>query len=447
MIGVGPGRRARTATGEAPHPSGSRLGPPAGRAGSGAAALVLAVLVLLAGCGDGDGGAGDGTVAAPSAPADSRAEAGDEGPDGDRGALAFGLRRCPAEPELVTADPSRYRDQPVYVGNEMPTDEVRAWAVGQPGFQGIWIDRDNFGWLAVAFDEGAEQRQGELEQRFPGVGVVAVHVDWTAAELDSLQQQAFDALQAHGVGAGGGSNIATGLVSVSVGELTRERLEPLAPLAGPRLCVEGVDPGDVVRPGPQPDGGDGWRLLGLERTGSPYRTGVATGPDQYARLWAEAGLRDARPEVDFDDAVVVWFGAVYGSGCEIRLEDVVVDGDRRLVHGRFVVPGSPTVCPDDANPEAYVVAPRPPPPPGAALRRAARRRRPPGRLPGGADPGRGRPPAGGRHRRRRRDGGPTPPCSTRATGCHARWPEPPWRPVGRRPWCSSWGATWPCSAR
>ncbi len=74
--------------------------------------------------------------------------------------------------------------------------------------------------------------------------------------------------------------------------------------------------------GPQPTSGDGWRLLAVERTGDSYRTGAATTEDQYAALWAQSGVTAARPPVDFDNDIVIWFGAVYGSGCEIRMETV-----------------------------------------------------------------------------------------------------------------------------
>ena len=86
------------------------------------------------------------------------------------------------------------------------------------------------------------------------------------------------------------------------------------------------------------------------------RTGVATTAEQYEDLWAAAGLAGQGPAVDFETEIVVWFGAVYGSSCPIRLDDVAVDPDRRLVFGGFVKPGNPTACTDDANPEAYVVA-------------------------------------------------------------------------------------------
>lgn len=292
--------------------------------------------LVLAACGD-----GSDPQAAPRA-------------DGQE--LPFGIARCPVERAYAAADASLYRDEPVYVSNEMPTEAVRAWAAGQPGFEDLWIDRDHNGWISVGFSEGAEARQAEIEEEFPGVGVVAVPLDWTAAELEALRAEAFAAMEAAGFLVGGGHSVPAGLVQVSVGELDEAHLAPLADLAGPRLCVEGVDPEDVIREGPQPSEGDGWRLLGAERAGATYRTGVATTPAQYDALWAESGVGGAPPAVDFDREIVIWFGAVYGSGCEVRLDGVTVDAAQALVHAELVVPGVHQGCPDDANPMAYVVA-------------------------------------------------------------------------------------------
>jgi hypothetical protein len=313
--------------------------------------IVVLVLVLAA-CGDDDeavrseGGVAESSTTSSGAPASEPAD----------GELPFGLQRCSSDPVFVSAPEDWYRAEPMYGGNEMPVEEVRAWAAEQPGFEGIWIDRDHNGWVSVAFSRDAEARQADLEERFPGVGVVAVPVEWTEAELVALRDQAFGAMEDAGFQVGGSHGVHTGLVEVWVGELVEERLAPLAPFAGPRLCVTGVEPEDVIRPAPQPESGEGWRLLGTDRTGDSYRTGVATTDEQYAALWTQAGLGGEPPAVDFDDEVVIWFGAVYGSGCEIRMDDVVFDQERRIVHGDFVIPGVHQGCNDDANPEAYVVA-------------------------------------------------------------------------------------------
>ncbi len=69
------------------------------------------------------------------------------------------------------------------------------------------------------------------------------------------------------------------------------------------------------------------------------------------------GLPDAPPPVDFTDEIVIWFGAVFGSSCpDLRLDDVVVDADRAIVHADIVLADPPAACTSDANPYAFVVA-------------------------------------------------------------------------------------------
>ena len=46
-----------------------------------------------------------------------------------------------------------YADTPIYVGNEMPIDEVRVFAQTLDGFRDIWIDRAHNGWIGVGFDD------------------------------------------------------------------------------------------------------------------------------------------------------------------------------------------------------------------------------------------------------------------------------------------------------
>lgn len=276
-------------------------------------------------------------------------------PSGD-GELPFGLRPCAAEFSVISTDPGFYRDEPVYVGNEQPTDQVRAWAEQQPGYEDIWIDRENNGWVVVGFSSDVEQRQADLEAEFPGVGVVAAEITFGMAELDQLRDDVFATMTANGMPIEGGASVPSGEVSVFIGVLDEATLEPFAEFADDPVCFDGVDPVDAVIDGPQPTEGEGWRLLAVERTGESYRTGVATDETQYGSLWDLSGVTTERPPVDFETDIVVWFGAVYGSSCEIRMDDVVFDLERSIAHGDFVVPGNPSACNADANPEAYLVA-------------------------------------------------------------------------------------------
>jgi hypothetical protein len=257
----------------------------------------------------------------------------------------------------VAAPTEWYRDEPVYVGNEQPVEEVQRWARKRPGYQEIWLDRDHFGWITVAFTGDVAARQAELEAEFPDVGVVAVEVPTTTAELEALREQAHQLLVDAGVEfAGSGTHIDRGVVGLDVNVADERVATALAPLAGERICLS--DTGVSVPEGPQPQAGDGWRLLGDELVGDVYRTGIATTDEQYRQLWRQVGMTAQRPPVDFEKEVVVWFGAVYGSTCPTRLDDVAVatDGDPDLVHPVTVVPGGTGACTADANPHAYVVA-------------------------------------------------------------------------------------------
>jgi hypothetical protein len=257
----------------------------------------------------------------------------------------------------ISPPAAHLRDEPIYVANEQPVEQLAAWARSHVGFEELWIDRDRLGWVVLAFSEDAAARQDELTDRFPDVGAIVVEVDWTMEELSDLQDRlaADPALRELGIATG--VSVTQGLVSVELGELTPDRLSRLAPYLGERLCVSGADPASLPSEGPQPQAGEGWRLLVDERAGEPYRTGIAADEEGLARLWERVGLAAPVPAVDLEHEVVIWFGAVYGSSCpDLRLDDVVIDHDRALVHAEIVDVSRQVACTDDANPRAFVVA-------------------------------------------------------------------------------------------
>jgi hypothetical protein len=265
-----------------------------------------------------------------------------------------GLPMCEDVPRLTAPD-SSYRDRPVYVANEMPIESVRTWAETQPGFEALWIDREHNGWITLAFSQDADQRRADVQARFPTDGVVVVAVDWNMDELLTLQASIpprFDPgfVQTTGVYED------RGVVGVGIGPLTEERIAMVEQeLAGAAVCIEGYDPVLVPEPGPQPQAGNGWRLLADEKTGFPYRTAFASDQADLEALWRQAGISSSLPDVDFESEVVVWFGAVYGSSCpNLRMDDVVV-GDG-VVYPEIVDLDGPGPCTADANPHAYVVA-------------------------------------------------------------------------------------------
>ena len=271
--------------------------------------------------------------------------------------LPGGFPRCRDVTKLA-ADPSLYRDEPIYVANEMPTAEVARWARTQPGFEELWIDRDHLGWISVGFSQGAEARQEDIERLFPDDGVVAVAVPVTKRELRRLQRQVGGSLSEVTSSWTTSASVHEGIVEVGVGALTDEVLAFLEErFAGQPLCVDGPDPATLPSPGPQTQKGDGWRLLGADRVGKTYRTGIAWDDSSLVRLWRRSGLPGDPPAVDFEREVAVWFAHVYGSSCpNQRLDDVLVDTERALLYPFIVDPDAPVMCTDDANPFAFVVA-------------------------------------------------------------------------------------------
>jgi len=278
-------------------------------------------------------------------------------PTATSGAASTRLPLCNDVP-YVAAPAHYYRDTPVYVANEMPTDVLRQWASTKPGFVEMWIDREHNGWITLAFSADAEARQQELENEFPGVGVVAVTLKWKVGELEALQRRVSETFRRHGASHSSGIYPNKGVVSIDLAVLKPE-LVALAEqeFGSDPVCLNGMDPADAPVEGPQPQAGNGWRLLADEDlTGEPYRTGIAFDDDSYIEVWAEARLEGERPPVDFESEVVIWFGAVHGSSCpRLRLDHVAVAVERSIVHSVITYLDT-GMCTGDARPHAYVVA-------------------------------------------------------------------------------------------
>lgn len=248
---------------------------------------------------------------------------------------------------------------PVYVGNEQPIEEVRAWAEPRPGFAEIWIDRDRNGWLVVGFTEQVDQAREEAAERFGDDGVAVVEVERGLDELLALQEQVHERSPSV---QGSSSNVRIGRVELHLATLTDEAHAELSEeFAGEPVCVSGGDPADAPPEGPQQEAGDGWRLLASEKGAAPpYSTGVATTPEQVSRELGAAGVGAADVEIDLEQEVLVWFGAPYGSSCDdLRFDGIVVVGeaDDPRLYAEVVDTSGAMACNDDlVGGWAFVVA-------------------------------------------------------------------------------------------
>ena len=216
------------------------------------------------------------------------------------------------------------------------------------------------GVMEVAFSDGVEEHRAAIaELGITGVRVVAV--EHSQAELAAIQSQVSTLGETDPNIQGAGSGNALNRVTVGLGVLDADSVGRVLEVVGPDapVCFEGGDPADAIPPGPQPDSGDGWRLLADQPgAGNTYKTSVATTPEAFATLWSDLDLDGPVPKVDFATEIVAWFGAVYSGSCpDIRLDGVVVDTTGRTVTADIVqIGGSHQICTSDANPRAYVVA-------------------------------------------------------------------------------------------
>jgi hypothetical protein len=94
---------------------------------------VLAVLAIAAVLMTGCTGATSPELAAPSVSSTPSTPA-TPASSLDPSASQAGLRPCQAY-ETIAAPESAYRATPVYVANEMPAEEVQAWARSKAGFE------------------------------------------------------------------------------------------------------------------------------------------------------------------------------------------------------------------------------------------------------------------------------------------------------------------------
>ncbi|HSJ33857.1 MAG TPA: hypothetical protein VLB85_02275 [Acidimicrobiia bacterium] len=255
--------------------------------------------------------------------------------------------------EWITGPEEMYGDSPIYVGNEMPIEEVMAQAQTMDGFVEAWIDREHNGWINVGFAHtDIEAAQEELTALFPDEGVVAVELPRTHSDLEAIQRRVAAALppEYHAFN----YHVLHGRVEVWVGILEDDRIARVAAAVGDEpVCVEGQDPETAIRPGPQRPEGEGWRYL-AEFDTSTGRLHVVGHPDAYAPLWQGLGGTEAPPEVDFETHVVVGLEIGYSGSCRRTRLDGVSFGIDAVAFEVNTVTGQ-LVCNSDYNPRTYLV--------------------------------------------------------------------------------------------
>ena len=258
--------------------------------------------------------------------------------------------------EVPHAPEDWYADTPIYVGNEMPIDEVRAFAQTLDGFRDVWIDRAHHGWIGVGFQNAdVEAHQAALEGEFPAVGVVAVNMPYTAAELEELSQDLQSRLP-------DGMETASiyevqGFIEVWVGRLNPENIASVSKVAGDApVCVSGQDPATTPADGPQLEGGDGWAYLGEADTmpNTEYPR-ILADPAALSAMWGQLGIPGEPPVVDFEKQMVLSLVVGHSGSCpRTRLDDVVVDG--RQVYAIIPTITDEMGCTSDWVPRTYLVA-------------------------------------------------------------------------------------------
>lgn len=253
-----------------------------------------------------------------------------------------------------------YRDEPADGFDVDDLRAVRKYAATLDGFEREWTYPERNMWIHVGFvGVDVAQRQRELEEQFPGVGVIAVELDHTADELAALAVGVKDLLP-EGM-AVAYTNAKAGTIDVWVGKVTEQDRALLGPLLEDYpLCAAGLVGDQIGEAGPQQTSGDGWRLLAQAEWGLGRVPRVVTTDADLEDLWAHLGLDDPLPLVDWQRDIVVAFEMGYGSSCpETRFEGLESEGDQIravIIDPTLLKPGAThRACTDDYNARVYVV--------------------------------------------------------------------------------------------
>ncbi len=253
-----------------------------------------------------------------------------------------------------------YRDEPVYRDLQYLKLEVGVYAATLEGFEAVWTNRARHNWIHVGFvDTNILERQRDLEVAFPGEGIVAVELDYSAAELNALAVEVADRLP-EGM-ATYQTDERTGTISIWVGKVTDENRTALGPLSGEYpLCVAGLIGDQIGEAGPQQLTGDGWRYLAETGQSIGHTPRIITNSDTLQDLWTELRLETPVPEPDWETEIVVAFEIGLGGGScdESRFDGIVAEEGllQAVVVDPKLLEGPPQgVCLTVYRPYVYVV--------------------------------------------------------------------------------------------
>lgn len=258
-----------------------------------------------------------------------------------------------------------YRDEPVYIDPSELRATIRDFASTLDGYETIWSNRDRNNWIQVGFvGTDVEEQQHALEAEFPDAGVVAVELDYTAGQLDTMAEALNTILP--GDMAAYTTDVRAGTISVWVGKVTDQDRAVVGSFFNEYpVCAAGLIGDQIGEAGPQQPGGDGWRLLGEFERSIDSHPRIITSSEALTDLWAELRIDASMPEVDWDQEIVVVF-EVSGHGdtgdvCSATRFDGVVS-EEGLLQGVVVNPvllervSAETACPMGYSPYVYVIA-------------------------------------------------------------------------------------------
>lgn len=320
----------------------------------------LSISLLVAACGAepaAEGPSSSPVTADPSTTDDESAPGSTDPESSSDPVVSAGFARC-AEADF---------DMPVTVvapagdtGQEVGGAEVNALADAHPElFSGVWWHAATGTFAFGTPDPAAARELLEAELAGAPFGWSLADVPRSGTDLLALRDRG-DALAARVAEAGVMIRVWDATLEVAVPILDEPSIAAIVDVFGDArdaICLVGGDPAESLPlDTPQPQAGDGWRLLADQpMRGEAYTTHAAVNQAEYEALWAALSLDGDRPEVDFSAEIVVEIGAVYGSSCpEIVLWDVTFDdGGVTLATEQL---GGMRACTSDALPHTYLVA-------------------------------------------------------------------------------------------